>query len=220
MSPTSPGTPAQFPSLSVHIPNPTPILPADTSKFRIGFVTPPFRDTKIPVADHLHAHAYVEPADLMGWWRSLAYSPVAWYAIDDLIAEIRYVSAPGQHSSHSQPSPCVYREETSNNRVRSSMPKNIPRPIDHVPTAGARSGHANGAETTEIGLGAPDANLEDGDGPLSPRFPPEPSQDSYDTIDSPTSPPLNYMPGHQDSSLSPTSAVSPVRPVQIPAASS
>jgi len=67
----------------------TPTSLVDTSKFRIGFITPPFRDTKIPVTDHLHAHAYAEPADLMGWWRSVAYSPVAWYAIDDLIAEIR-----------------------------------------------------------------------------------------------------------------------------------
>ena len=43
------------------------------------------------------------------------------------------------------------REETSNNRIRSSMPKDAPRPIDHVPAAGARTGHANGAETTEAG---------------------------------------------------------------------
>jgi hypothetical protein len=48
------------------------------------------------------------------------------------------------------------------------MPKNVPRPIDHVPTAGARNGHANGAETTEAGLGVADANLEDGEGTLSP----------------------------------------------------
>lgn len=91
--PTSPITatsPTQPPTLSlppIRIPSAT--RPTDKSKFRIGFITPPFRDTKIPVTDHLHAHAYVEPADLMGWWRSVAYSPVAWYAIDDLIAEIR-----------------------------------------------------------------------------------------------------------------------------------
>ena len=65
-------------------------LPLPTN-FRIGFITPPFRDAKIPITGHLHAHAYVEPADLMGWWRSVAYSPVAWYPIDDLIAEIRWV---------------------------------------------------------------------------------------------------------------------------------
>lgn len=73
---------------------------------------------------------------------------------------------PLSHLCHS----CVsFREETSNNRIRSSMPVNTPRPIDHVPTAGARTGHANGAETTEAGLGATDANLEDGEGTLSPR---------------------------------------------------
>lgn len=49
------------------------------------------------------------------------------------------------------------------------MPENVPRPIDTVPTAGTRTGHANGAETTEAGLGATDANLEDGEGTLSPR---------------------------------------------------
>lgn len=59
--------------------------------FRIGFITPPFRDSKIPVTDHLHAHAYIAPADLMGWWRGIAYGPLAWYAIDDLTAEIRFV---------------------------------------------------------------------------------------------------------------------------------
>ncbi|KAI0932579.1 hypothetical protein AcW1_000339 [Taiwanofungus camphoratus] len=57
--------------------------------FRVGFITTPFRDSKIPVTDHLHAHAYVLPADCMGWWRSIAFSTFAWYAIDDLIAEIR-----------------------------------------------------------------------------------------------------------------------------------
>lgn len=29
----------------------------------------------------------------MGWWRSVAYGPLAWYDIDDLIAEIRFVPA-------------------------------------------------------------------------------------------------------------------------------
>jgi hypothetical protein len=41
--------------------------------------------------DHLHAHAYILPADQMGWFRGIAYSSIAWYPIDDLIAEIRYV---------------------------------------------------------------------------------------------------------------------------------
>ncbi|KAI0094569.1 hypothetical protein BDY19DRAFT_880193 [Irpex rosettiformis] len=109
-------------------------------KFRIGFITPPFRDSKIPVTDHLHAHAYILPADLMGWWRAVGYGNLAWYDIDDLIAEIR--------------------EETSNNRVRSGpMPRHAPRPIDQVPTAGARQGLPNGIETTEQGIAVPD--LED-----------------------------------------------------------
>lgn len=64
---------------------------ASLPAFRIGFITPPFKDTKIPVTDHLHAHAFIEPADLMGWWRGVAYGPLAWYAVDDLIAEIRWV---------------------------------------------------------------------------------------------------------------------------------
>jgi hypothetical protein len=59
------------------------------SQFRIGFITPPFKDNKIPITDHLHAHAYLAPADLLGWWRGVAYGPLAWYPIDDLIAEIR-----------------------------------------------------------------------------------------------------------------------------------
>ncbi|KAI0815309.1 hypothetical protein BC629DRAFT_1588966 [Irpex lacteus] len=116
-------------------------LPAAANdKFRIGFITPPFRDSKIPVTDHLHAHAYILPADLMGWWRGVGYSNLAWYDVDDLIAEIR--------------------EETSNNRVRSGpLPKHAPRPIDQVPAAGARQGLPNGIETTELGIAVPD--LED-----------------------------------------------------------
>ena len=59
------------------------------SAFRVGFITPPFKDSAIPVKDHLHAHAYIAPNDLCGWLRSVAYSPLAWYAVEDLIAEIR-----------------------------------------------------------------------------------------------------------------------------------
>ena len=59
------------------------------SQFRIGFITPPFKDSKIPVTDHLHAHAFIGPPDLLGWWRGVAYGPLAWYPIADLIAEIR-----------------------------------------------------------------------------------------------------------------------------------
>lgn len=68
----------------------TTTLPPNV-RWCVGFITPPFKDTKIPVTDHLHAHAYVLPADLLGWWRGVAYSSVAWYELDDLIAEIRSV---------------------------------------------------------------------------------------------------------------------------------
>ena len=84
-TPTTATTPQQLlnhPHLSPH--------KLQQDEFRIGFITPPFKDSKIPVTDHLHAHAYILPADLMGWWRSVSFSPLAWYAIDDLIAEIRY----------------------------------------------------------------------------------------------------------------------------------
>ncbi|KAI0343954.1 hypothetical protein BDW22DRAFT_1372472 [Trametopsis cervina] len=135
-------------------------LPARANdKFRIGFITPPFRDSKIPVTDHLHAHAYILPGDLMGWWRAVGYSNMAWYDIDDLIAEIR--------------------EETSNNRVRSGpLPRQAPRPIDEVPAAGARQGLPNGVETTEAGLAIPDfEDLE-----RSPGVQPLGERDSTSTL--------------------------------------
>ncbi|KAI0076265.1 hypothetical protein K474DRAFT_1663248 [Panus rudis PR-1116 ss-1] len=136
------------PATPISAATPNQLLPSQSSSqsavpsdhFRIGFITPPFKDSKIPVTDHLHAHAYILPADLMGWWRSVGYSSIAWYDIDDLIAEIR--------------------EESSNNRVRSGpSTRALPRPIDHVPAAGARTGLPNGVETTDTGLGALD--LED-----------------------------------------------------------
>lgn len=67
-----------------------PSLPSSDS-FNIGFITPPFKDNKIPITDHLHAHAYIGQPDLAGWWRRIAYSYAGWYAIEDLIAEIRSV---------------------------------------------------------------------------------------------------------------------------------
>lgn len=78
--PSSPGpnSPANLPLTS----NPA---------FHVGFITPPFRDSKIPVTDHLHVHAYIGTLDRAGWWRAVAYSSVGWYSIDDLIAEIRFV---------------------------------------------------------------------------------------------------------------------------------
>lgn len=134
----------------------TPTLPSSSSlplqkepQFQIGFITPPFKDTKIPVTDHLHAHAYIEPADQLGWWRGIAFSSVAWYAIDDLIAEIR--------------------ESVSNNRVKSGYQNRRTAPIDMVPDAGSRSGTANGIETTEPTLAIPD--VERGDSSPSTAVP-------------------------------------------------
>ncbi|KAG6866833.1 hypothetical protein C0991_008769 [Blastosporella zonata] len=124
--------------------------------FHIGFITPPFKDNKIPVTDHLHCHAYIGPPDLMGWWRGIAYGPLAWYPIDDLIAEIR--------------------ESVSNNRVKSGYDNRPRAPIDMVPHAGARAGTADGIETSEPGISNSETDLEDGDGNtaarlLSPRSP-------------------------------------------------
>jgi hypothetical protein len=94
----------------------------------------------------LHAHAFIVPADLMGWWRGVAYSPVAWYGIDDLIAEIR--------------------ETVSNNRVKSGYENRPLAPIDMVPHAGARSGTTDGIETSEPGLGS--TTVEDMEGGYVP----------------------------------------------------
>ncbi|KAI0308001.1 hypothetical protein B0F90DRAFT_1922403 [Multifurca ochricompacta] len=111
-----------------------------SSNFRIGFITPPFRDSRIPVTDHLHAHAFIAPADQLGWFRSVAYSAIAWYDIDDLIAEIR--------------------ESVSNNRVKSGYANRQNAPINLVPDAGSRAGTANGRETTESSLASTD--IEEG----------------------------------------------------------
>ncbi|KAF8649721.1 hypothetical protein AX16_005493 [Volvariella volvacea WC 439] len=112
------------------------------SNFYIGFITPPFKDNKIPVTDHLHVHAYIGPPDLMGWWRGVAYSQLAWYAIDDLIAEIR--------------------ESVSNNRVKSGYQNRTHAPIDAVPQAGSRSGTADGTDTTPPSIGTLESDLEEG----------------------------------------------------------
>ncbi|KAF9452537.1 hypothetical protein P691DRAFT_721588 [Macrolepiota fuliginosa MF-IS2] len=130
--------------------SPSTALPAQQTNpsFRIGFITPPFKDNKIPVTDHLHAHAYITPADLMGWWRGIGYGPLAWYPIDDLIAEIR--------------------ESVSNNRVKSGYENRSRAPIDLVPGAGARSGTADGTETTEPGIAPQIESIEEGQpSPLS-----------------------------------------------------
>lgn len=136
LAPSAPSTPSgssTFPSTNSDDPN---------NKFHIGFITPPFKDNKIPITDHLHAHAYIGPADLLGWWRGIAYSSVGWYDIDDLIAEIR--------------------ESVSNNRVKSGYENRRQAPIDMVPGAGARAGTANGIETTEPGLVGSQPTIEDG----------------------------------------------------------
>ncbi|KAF9056647.1 hypothetical protein BJ165DRAFT_1522538 [Panaeolus papilionaceus] len=140
------------------LPATTPVTPSTAAppaplqnpdhQFRIGFITPPFKDNKIPVTDHLHAHAYIGPADLMGWWRGVAYSPLAWYAIEDLIAEIR--------------------ESVTNNRIKSGYENRTRAPIDMVPSAGSRMGTADGTELTETGLANADSMLEDGEERITP----------------------------------------------------
>ncbi|KAF5377626.1 hypothetical protein D9615_005154 [Tricholomella constricta] len=134
-TPSGPSTPNPYHSSSP--------LQGHENLFRIGFITPPFKDNKIPVTDHLHAHAYITPADLMGWWRGIAYGPLAWYSIDDLIAEIR--------------------ESVSNNRIKSGYENRTQAPIDMVPHAGARAGTADGIETSEPSIANTDAELEDGE---------------------------------------------------------
>ncbi|KAF8321554.1 hypothetical protein DL93DRAFT_2072264 [Clavulina sp. PMI_390] len=92
--------------------------------YRVGFITPPWKDNKIPITDHLHCHAFIGTPDLAGWWRGVAYSGVAWYPIQDLIAEIR--------------------ESVSNNRIKSGYENRGNAPIDMVPGAGSVSGTADG----------------------------------------------------------------------------
>ncbi|KAF9014989.1 hypothetical protein BDQ17DRAFT_1535735 [Cyathus striatus] len=139
--PTStPLTPSVAPlptSAPLHNPN---------NQFRIGFITPPFKDNKIPVTDHLHAHAFIGPPDLLGWWRGIAYGPLAWYNIEDLIAEISVFSF------FKLLFILFYRESVSNNRVKSGYQNRTTAPIDLVPQAGSRSGTSDGIETTEPGL--------------------------------------------------------------------
>ncbi|KAF7965597.1 hypothetical protein HWV62_30429 [Athelia sp. TMB] len=140
--------------------------------FHVGFITPPFKDNKIPVTDHLHAHAYIGNGDLMGWWRGVAYSSVAWYSIDDLIAEIRYAFR------FRMPYAvfivfCLSSESVSNNRIKSGY-RNRNAPIDEVADAGARSGAADGTEFTEPSLAVPDEEAGEGtpgpsSRPLSPN---------------------------------------------------
>ncbi|KAG9047974.1 hypothetical protein FS837_001046 [Tulasnella sp. UAMH 9824] len=135
-TPTSPNPGSPNPSQAITFsPESDP-----ANKFNIGFIVSPFSDPKIPVSDHVHLHAYIGNMDLAGWWRKLNYSGMGWWAIDDLIAEIR--------------------EQTSNNRVKSAYPHPRLAPINQVPDAGARVGYANGLELPQHGV------IE---GPGSPR---------------------------------------------------
>ncbi|KIO18181.1 hypothetical protein M407DRAFT_246547 [Tulasnella calospora MUT 4182] len=115
------------------------------NQFNIGFIVSPFSDPKIPVSDHVHLHAYIGNMDLAGWWRKLNYSGMGWWAIDDLIAEIR--------------------EQTSNNRVKSAYPHSRMAPINQVPDAGARVGFANGLELPSHSV------IEDPGSPRTSRAP-------------------------------------------------
>ncbi|KAG8913935.1 hypothetical protein FRC01_004302 [Tulasnella sp. 417] len=135
-TPTSPNPGSPNPSQAITFSPETD--PAN--RFNIGFIVSPFSDPKIPVSDHVHLHAYIGDMDLAGWWRKLNYSGMGWWAIDDLIAEIR--------------------EQTSNNRVKSAYPHPRVAPINQVPDAGARVGFANGLEIPSHGV------IE---GPGSPR---------------------------------------------------
>lgn len=89
---------------------------------------------------------------------------MGWWAIDDLIAEIRYV---GPHcdcccrTSFSLVLDC--REQASNNRVKSAYPDRQSAPINKVPDAGARIGLPNGLEFPQAAVG---------DAPSSPTSPP------------------------------------------------
>jgi hypothetical protein len=95
----------------------------------------------------------------MGWWRGIAYGPLAWYSIEDLIAEIRSVAYRISLSFFTLFR--FSRESVSNNRVKSGYENRQRAPIDMVPHAGARAGTADGIETTEPGL-ASFNDLEDG----------------------------------------------------------
>jgi hypothetical protein len=148
-------------------PNTSPSLPLTANPaFHVGFITPPFRDSKIPVTDHLHVHAYVGTLDRAGWWRAIAYSSAGWYSIEDLVAEIRCVLWLRclALASDVMESIVFFSEQTSNNRVRSTDPdRKNSRPIDRVPNAGARAGMPDGRELNDRGLATDELdNAEEG----------------------------------------------------------
>jgi hypothetical protein len=55
------------------------------------------------------------------------------------------------------------RESVTNNRIKSGYENRVKAPIDMVPSAGARIGHADGVETTGTGIANLDSQLEDGE---------------------------------------------------------
>ena len=57
----------------------------------------------------------------------------------------------------------VPSESITNNRVKSGYENRQRAPIDMVPSAGARAGHADGVETTGMGIANLDSQLEDGE---------------------------------------------------------
>ncbi|WOO76606.1 uncharacterized protein LOC62_01G000233 [Vanrija pseudolonga] len=94
----------------------------------VGFVNGMPRDPRSPYA-HLHAQAFLGPFEksLPGstlWRRNVVFGTLNWWAIPDLIAEIR--------------------EETSNNRIKSGYENLRPNaPLSKVPDAGAAEGFPN-----------------------------------------------------------------------------
>ena len=63
----------------------------------------------------------------------------------------------------------ISRESVSNNRVKSGYENRGKAPIDTVPSAGARAGHADGVETTGSGIANLDSQLEDGEALKTPK---------------------------------------------------
>ncbi|KAF9519846.1 hypothetical protein BS47DRAFT_1000952 [Hydnum rufescens UP504] len=150
LNPPAPMSPSPFASQETLSSNQVP-LQGQEPPMHVGFITPPFRDSKIPITDHLHAHAYLGAPDLAGWWRGTAYGSLAWYSVQDLIAEIRCVLLASQMTL-----PVTYnsvvRESTSNNRVKSGYTNRATAPIDLVPGAGALSGNADGTQAPPAAL--------------------------------------------------------------------
>lgn len=62
----------------------------------------------------------------------------------------------------------IFRESVSNNRIKSGYENRPKAPIDMVPSAGARAGHADGVETTRTGIANLDSQLEDGEALTAP----------------------------------------------------